>query len=134
MGRTVLAVIAGLLAMAVVVFAVEALGHRLYPLPPDIDFDDSASVQSMVDAMPVAAKLLVVLGWALGSFVGAHIAVRLTPVHRRGAALSIGVAMVLLVAINASMIPHPAWMTALGLLLPIPLALSALRMAGRAGA
>ncbi|MBB5015320.1 hypothetical protein [Rehaibacterium terrae] len=134
MGRTVLAVIAGLLAMAVVVFAVEALGHRLYPLPPGIDLDDPASVQSMVDAMPLAAKLLVVLGWALGSFVGAHIAVRLTPAHRRGAALSIGVAMVVLVAINASMIPHPLWMTALGLLLPIPLALSALRMAGRARA
>lgn len=130
MGRTVLAVIAGLLAMAVVVFAVEALGHRVYPLPAGIDFDDPASLQALMESLPVGALLFVVAAWALGTFAGAHLAARIARTHRRGAALGIAVAMIVLVGFNASMIPHPAWVIALGLLLPVPLATAAWRLAG----
>lgn len=123
MGRTILAVIAGLVAMAISVAAIQMLGHALYPPPPGTDFNDPAQVRALMATAPAVALGFVIVAWSVGSLVGAWLAARLSRGHPRGAALAIGLVMLALVAINLWMIPHPAWMVALGLLLPLPAAL-----------
>lgn len=131
MGRAVLAALAGLVTMGIAVFLIEGLGHLLYPLPPGTDLSDPDTQRRLVAMVPGPAKAFVVGAWAVGSFIGAWVAARLATAHRRGAALTVGAVMVVLVAVNVSTIPHPVWMVAAGLILPIPLALAALRLARR---
>lgn len=123
MGRTLLAVIGGLVAMVACVAAVELLSAWLYPPPPGVDYHDPAQLRAAMPTIPWQAKALVILAWTLGSLVGAYVAAKIARSMRRAAALAIGCLMMTLVGISLVMIPHPAWMIALGLLLPLPFAL-----------
>ena len=123
MGRTLLAVIVGLVAMVASVAAIELLSSALYPPPAGVDYHDPAQLRAAMPGIPWQAKALVVLAWTLGALAGAFVAACIARAHRRGVALSIGVLMLVLVSISLVTIPHPAWMLALGLLLPLPAAL-----------
>jgi hypothetical protein len=123
MGRTIVGVIVGLLVMAGCVAAVQWLGHAVYPPPAGLDYRDPAQLQVLMQAMPWQAKALVVLAWTLGSLAGGFAAAKIARAHRRGAALCVGLVMLALVVMNLVTIPHPAWMMALGVLVPLPFAL-----------
>ncbi|MEO6104089.1 MAG: hypothetical protein ABIP44_10680 [Pseudoxanthomonas sp.] len=75
------------------------------------------------------AKAWLVSAWSLGSFIGAWVAARISHAHRRAAALTVAVFIVAGTLMNAMLIPHPLWMNLLGILLPVPLALLAARLA-----
>ena len=130
MGRTILAVILGVIAMSICVGAVEWIGHQLYPLPAGLDFKNPETLKGFIAQLPVAALLFVLAGWTLGSLVGGYIAARISRLHKRGAALSIGIAMILLVIMNMLMIPHPLWISVLDVTLPMPFALLGRKLAG----
>ena len=100
---------AGLAAGIVLIMAVQALGVRLYPLPPDVDLADPAAMARIVRDAPVGALLMVELSYAAGS-LAAGITVGL--LARRRAFLLAGVIGGLLTAAgfaNLAAIPHPAW-------------------------
>lgn len=122
MGRTLLAVLAGLIVMMLTVAAVEAVGHTLFPPPEGVDFRDPEVLRRLMDTLPAQSLAMVVFGWALGSFAGAYIAARIARVSRLSAAIAIGAVMSLLVIANIVMIPHPVWMILARLALPLPLA------------
>ncbi len=130
MGRTILAVIFGTIAMAICVGAIEALGHGLYPPPPGIDLNDPEALKTLIAQMPMMALVFVVLAWAVGSLVGGFVAAKVSHLHKQGAAIAIGVIMILLAGISLVMIPHPIWMIACAVVLPIPLALLGRKLAG----
>jgi hypothetical protein len=123
MTRSILGVIAGLVAMVCTVGALQWLSQQFWPPPPGIDFHDPAQVRALIATLPWGALAMVVLSWTLGSLLGGFVAAKLARSHRRGAALAIGLVMLALVGLNLWMYPHPAWMIALGLLLPLPAAL-----------
>jgi hypothetical protein len=127
--RTVLAVLAGLVVMFLCVSLVEGLGHVLYPPPPGVDLRDPDVVKALIGQLPLMALVFVVIAWALGAFAGAWTAARLSREHRMGAALSIAVAMLIASGWSMWMIPHPGWLIAAGLALPLPLAWIAARLA-----
>jgi len=129
MGRTVLGVLAGLLAMFVVITAVQLLGARLYPPPAGLDLHDPTALATMMAQMPLGALAFVVLAWALGALAGGWVAARISRLHPRIAAALIGLAVVAGVLMMILSIPHPLWMSALGVLLPVPLALAGARLA-----
>lgn len=131
MGRTILAVIAGLIIAMVVMLSVEFLSMQVSPPPPGFTLDNQADLARLVEMASPASKALVVLGWALASFLGGWVAARLSRQHRLVAALAIGVLIVIGVVFNTANIPHPLWMTVLGVLLPMPLAFAAARLASR---
>lgn len=122
MGRTLLGVLAGLIAMVCTVGAVQWLSQQVWPPPPGMDFHDPAQVRALIATLPWGAFALVVASWTLGSLLGGFVAAKLAR-HPRGAALTVGGVMLALVGINLWMYPHPAWTVALGLLLPLPAAL-----------
>jgi MFS family permease len=131
MGRTILAVIAGLIIAMLVMLSVEFLSMQVSPPPPGFTLDNEADLARLVEMASPASKALVVLGWALASFLGGWVAARLSRQHRMVAALAIGVLIVIGVVFNTANIPHPLWMTVLGVLLPLPLAFAAARLTSK---
>lgn len=135
MGRALLAVLAGIVVMALVVAGLEALGHALFPAPAGVDFTDPEVLRKLMQTLPLPSLAMVVAGWALGSLAGAWVAARIARRFRLSAALAIGAVMTLLVIANIAMVPHPVWMSIAGLFLPLPLAFLGWRIAaGNPGA
>lgn len=126
--RILLGVLAGIILAGLCVFAVEAVGHSLFPLPAGLDPSDPADQRKLMEAMPAAAKAMVLLGWFVGALLGAWAANRIA---RRALAGWI-VALLVIAAGVATMImfPHPAWMWAGGILLPLAAGWLARRLAG----
>jgi MFS family permease len=109
---------------------VEALGLLLFPPPAGMRLDTEADLAKLVALSSPAAKAWLVSGWALGSFVGALVAARISRRHRRIAALVVALFIIAGTVMNAMAIAHPLWMSLLGILLPVPLALLAVRLIG----
>jgi hypothetical protein len=128
MGRRILAVIAGVVVSILTVFVVEMIGHSLYPPPAGVDVTDPEQLRGIMDQIPVAAKVFVIVGWVLGAFLGGLAASKIARDAGTGCAAVVGVVMVLLAGINLVMIPHPVWMTVLAVVLPVPAAVLASRL------
>ena len=107
--RSVLAVVAGIVVGAFAVFALESVGHVVFPSSIAIDKSDPAQMRRLVEATPLGAKLFVVAGWFLGALSGGvaslALARRWAPVAWVVAASFLGLA-----AMNFFAIPHPLWM------------------------
>jgi hypothetical protein len=126
--RILLGILAGAVLAGLCVFAVEAISHMIFHLPPGVDPRNPADYQRLMDAMPVAAKFMVLLAWFLGALLGALAA---NLIARR--ALAGWIVALLVVAAGVAtmmMIPHPAWMWAGGILLPLAAGWLARRLAG----
>lgn len=131
--RTILGIILGVIAMAISVSGFESLGHMLYPPPPGLDPNDLAQLDSIVAAAPVGAMAMLVAGWCLGTLIGGGIAARLAR-HPRVAACVVALVVITGVVGMAFLLPsHPTWVAALGILLPVPLALGVAKVTGRRG-
>jgi hypothetical protein len=127
--KLVLAVVAGLIAGGVIVFATEYIGHSLFPPPADLDLSNPDDVKRLIDSLPFGAFAMVMLGWFLGSFAGAFVAHAIA--KKPAAAWAVAAIFILFTAMNFVMIPHPMWMIAAGLLIPLASAWLVLRMAPR---
>lgn len=130
MGRTILGVIAGLATMFVVIMAIEALGHAIYPPPAGLNPMLTEDLAKIMTAMPAAAKAMVLVAWVAGAFAGGWVAARIARQHPRIAAVIVAAMVVAgVIGMILQMPGHPLWMSGLGLLLPIPAALIAARLA-----
>jgi len=124
-------VIAGVVVAFLCVFGVEMIGHSLYPPPAGLDLDNPADQARVMEAMPSAAKAMVLAAWFVGALAGAWTANRIA-----GRGLAGWIVALLVIAAGIAtmvMIPHPAWMWAGGVLLPLLAAWIADRMAPRSG-
>lgn len=127
MGRTILGMLAGVVVMVGVILGVEAIGHRIYPPPAGLDPinpQHAAAFATFVAAMPFAAKAMLALAWTLGAFVGGLVAAKIAR-HQLAPALLVALVVMTGVVGMAVAVPHPWWLVAAGLLLPIPAALLA---------
>lgn len=129
--RTILGLIAGLVVMFVVIMGTEYLGHQIYPPPPGLDPTNPAHEQAFLQfiaTMPFGAKAILVSAWTLGAFAGGFVAAKIA---RHPRVVAVILALVVMSGVVAMLLkfPHPSWVSALGLLLPIPAALFAARLA-----
>ena len=131
MGRTILGMLMGLVTMWLTVAALEFLGHALFPPPPGLDPTNPEHLQQIIAAASIGALAMLVLAWVGGAFVGAWVGARIAR-HTRAAAIAVALFVMAGVVGMFMIVPdHPGWVSALGLLLPIPLALMAATLAGR---
>lgn len=128
--KTIVAVVAGVVLGGAIVFVTEAVGHSLFPPPSDINLADPEDVTRLMASLPAGAFAMVLLGWFLGSLAGALVAFRIA--RKAVAAWAVALVFILLTTVNFYMIPHPAWMIAAGLLIPLASAWLALRLGGSA--
>ena len=115
--KIVLGVVAGVVVAFLCVFGIETVGHMAFPLPPGTDLTDPAQVARLMEAMPPAALASVVIAWFVGALAGAWVA---DAVAKRALAGWIVVLLVIAGGIYTMVtIPHPAWMWAAGIALPL---------------
>ena len=123
--RTLFAFIVGVIVMVGTVAALQAFGHWIWPPPADIDMADKAQLATLVERMPLTAKIWVLVAYATAVEVGVIVAALIQRPRWRGLAMALGLLMTALIALNFWMLPHPWWMVAIGLLLPLPVAMTA---------
>lgn len=111
--RAFLAVILGALAGMLTIMLVESVSDMLFPAGVDLNQPDARALY--MDSVPLAAKLLVLIGWAGGSYLGARIATRMAHSKTLRPGLSVGAVMLLAGVANMAMLPHPLWMWAAGI-------------------
>lgn len=129
--RTLLAIVVGVIAMMITVHGIETIGHMLYPPPPGLDPNDLDQLDSIIASAPTGAMAMLVVGWCVGTIVGGGLAARIAR-HPRVAACFVALVVITGVVGMAVLLPsHPTWVAALGLLLPIPLALGMAKVVGR---
>ena len=107
--RSILAILAGLLSAFVVIGLVEAIGMRLYPLPPGMDPRDPNSIKAVMANLPRGAMLCVLVAYAAGSVVGGWVAARFAPRAKLTHGMIVGLLLLTAGLLNMSTIPHPAW-------------------------
>lgn len=129
--RTILAVVAGVVAAVLTIMLCEYASHALHPLPAGVSMGDATAMAAHMAGAPVAMLVLVLLGWTLGAFDGALVAALIAPARARAVALVVGAVVVAAVIANAMLLPHPTWMTALGVVLPLAAAYAASLLASR---
>ena len=115
--RIVLGVVAGLATAFVCIAAIEFVSHMILPPPPGFDLTNPAHAERLMDVMPPAAIALVAAAWFVGALLGAAVA---NAVARRSLAGWIVALLVICGGVWTMIaIPHPIWMWALGILLPL---------------
>jgi hypothetical protein len=133
--RGVLAVIAGLAAGWIVITCIELLNvFVLFPLPPGTDITDPKALEAAIKNMPPAAMAVVLVGWLLGTLIGAWVAAKIASHSPSRYALIVGGLFLAATVFNLLSIPHPIWMWVAALALLLPAALLGARLAGPARA
>ncbi len=115
--KIVLGVVAGLVVAFLCVVGIELVGHNVFPPPAGTDLTDPAQVARLMETVPTAALAFVILAWFLGALVGAWVA---NAVAKRALAGWIVVLLVIAGGVYTMLtIPHPLWMWAAGIALPL---------------
>src|SRR5688572_21651491 len=114
MGRSILAIVGGVLLGGISVGLIELPGYVLHPSPPGLDTSDRAALGRHFENAPLPARLLVAVGWTIGPLVGGLVA---GAIARRAFLLHglvIGVIFLLLDVVNIVSFPHPVWLAVVG--------------------
>lgn len=111
--KYLLALILGFLAGGLVVAICESPINLLYPLPAGAA-EDASLLQSHLRSIPLWGKLLVVLGWTVGSFVAAYSGRKAAPGQAVMPGLLAGVGIFVATWFTVLSLPHPLWMIVTG--------------------
>ncbi|TVQ32427.1 MAG: hypothetical protein EA376_06040 [Phycisphaeraceae bacterium] len=103
--RCVGAFAAGLVAVGVMVVAIEFFGLLVHPVPEGFE-GTPEEVRRHVEIAPAWFLAAAIPMWAAAAFAGVWIAGRL---GNRGCALGLGLLLLAAVFLNISMLPYPVW-------------------------
>ena len=124
--RRILGVAIGMVAAIIVIIIAQMMMSRFVgPLSPEI-MQDKARLREWVEAMPVLANILLILGYIAGSFVGGFTASKVAGKNNGFLpALLVGFALLGAGAVNffITMPGSPVWAIALSLICYVPFAI-----------
>jgi hypothetical protein len=135
--QTFLALVVSFVAATAVITLTEAVNGRvLYPELGKLaeGVTDRDAIRQLLAGAPVGALLVVLAGWALGTFVGAWIAAWIGRRAPAAHALAVGGLIALAGIANNLMMPPPLWFWAAGLAVPVAAAYAAARLVGKSRA
>jgi hypothetical protein len=107
--KKIAAAVIGIIVAGGIVFAVESLGHTVYPLPPDLDMSDPVQFGNYVESLPMGAFLFVAGAWVLGTLGGGLLACFIAGEKPRVYSTIVGGFILVATIANLIMIPHPLW-------------------------
>lgn len=132
--KPILAILAGMIGGSLVNILLVNMNGVLVPLPEGADISSMEGLKASMGLFQPIHFLMPWLGHALGTFVGAFIAVKLAPSHAARYAWGIGCFFLAGGIANAFMLPAPAWFIATDLLLAYaPMAWLAIRLGSLQG-
>lgn len=120
--RNIFSIIIGLVAAIVIMQLIQILGHLMYPPPIDIDVTNPEAIRAYISSSPAIVFIMVILSYAIGSFVGALTSTFIAKEKHIPHAINIGGILMGLGAINLFTIPHPTWMIVISLIVFLPCA------------
>jgi hypothetical protein len=120
--RSLLAAILGLLAGFWIILAGQLLGQKIYPPPPWLDVNNPDSLAAAMKVIPAGALAIVLVSWAVGTFIGSGIAARIAPTWKIGQGMIVGILFLMSGISNMSMFPHPPWFWIIGVVEFLPVA------------
>lgn len=118
--RTILSIIAGLLASFAIIILMESIGHIIYPAPAGLNPDDMEAIKAYTQRAPVIVFVLVILAYGLGSIVGGLVAAMIAAHKKMTKSITVGGILMGLGAYNLFMIPHPVWTVVISIFIFIP--------------
>ncbi len=110
MFKKIIFVILGIVVASSVVALVEAISHKIYPLPADLSFENVEAYKDYIfNQMPIGAMLFVILAHFSGSFLGSFLTAKLNK-DKPSTGLVVGAILMVFGIIMVYYIPHPIWM------------------------
>lgn len=109
MGRSIIAILAGVVAGLVTISVVQMLGHMIFETPPNLDMNDREALIAYMERVPIGSLLMVLLSYAGGAFLGGLVAARIAFNNRLLHAMIVGGLLLLAGIANFIMLPHPTW-------------------------
>ena len=127
MVRPFLGVTAGIVLALAVIRLVQGLGQGLAPPPAGLDPADPEAFAAAMSGISPGVLLVVLVAYATGTFTGSWLAARIAggPFY----AFLVGGALTLVGASKVMAVPHPLWFTAAVILVFLPSAWLASRLA-----
>ena len=107
--KKIAAAVIGIVVAGGIVFAVESLGHTVYPLPADLDMNDPVEFGNYVESLPIGAFIFVAGAWVLGTLGGGLLACFIAGEKPRVYSSIVGGFILVATIANLIMIPHPLW-------------------------
>ena len=130
--KNILGVVAGLIIGGVVNMGLIMISGSVIPPPEGVDPTNMESLQENMHLFSAKHFIFPFLAHALGTLVGALVAVKIAASQHMKLALGIGVFFLLGGITNAFMLPAPGWFIAVDLVLAyLPMALLGARLAGK---
>lgn len=108
MARIIGGIVAGLAIGLFSIWAIEMIGHLIYPLPAELNIRDPEQIETLIRTMPFGAQAFVVAAWFGGALIGSALAMRIA--GRAWAAWLVAGVVAAAGIINILFIPHPVWM------------------------
>ena len=103
------AALAGIVIAFVLVYAVQFVGHSIYPPPAGLDQHDIEAMQDYVSTLPVLALLFPMFAYFVGTFCGTLFACTVGTARPVIFAFIVGVLVMAGTVANLIWIPHPLW-------------------------
>lgn len=116
-----LAFVAGMGVSCFFVAVLEMLGHRLFPMPANINYKDKQQLSRVIKNLPLGAFLMVELAYVVGSMTGGFVVARFASTRHVELACGLGFLLTLFGLQNLLTIPHPRWFAVLSTATYIPL-------------
>jgi zinc transporter ZupT len=113
--KSILAVAAGILTGAIVIFLIQLFSP--HQPPKDLDINDKTQLRAWIDTLPLQAFIIVLLSYFLGSVAGGFITNFLANTSKYRPALVTGFGLFVVGVMNLVAIPHPIWFAVVSSLL-----------------
>lgn len=114
--RKILGVILGLCAAVTLIAILQAVGHKLWPLPAGLDPTDREAIIEALRNAPAPALLWVAFSWFAGTLFGAYIALRVSrDPWTSWPAITVEAVLLAAGVLNLMALPHPGWFWIVGL-------------------
>ncbi len=106
--KTFLATVAGIIVGVFTIWAMEAIGHLLFPLPAELTPTNLEELKQVVMIMPIKSLLVVIIAQIIGVFSGMYVGFimqreSLTPLY------IIAGLFIFSTILNLILMPHPTW-------------------------
>jgi hypothetical protein len=108
--RSALVLLAGVVAALFVVILMDTMAGNIWALPAGTDPNNPDSMRQAVATLPVAAFLLLLVGWVLASGIGSYVAARFATHARATHGLIVALFVLVATVGNLAKFPHPAWL------------------------
>jgi hypothetical protein len=127
--RDAIAVVVGLATGFVLVYAIQKIGHTIYPPSKSLDINDVEAMRTYISQLPLLALLFPIISYFFGALGGSLAACAVGTARPAFFVGIIGLILLTFTIANLIWIPHPHWFSAFAIAVVVGGALLAMRLA-----